>query len=90
MLAVLHVNEDHLTAGEWPIIGHLQPMAEPYSGPCGHPFKTGGRSWDGLETLANAYFGLAPWNAFHKDDYLDAFLLPGVLRPAAVVIVGKP
>lgn len=70
-------------------MGSLKPLADPYKGPCGHPSEVGGRSWDGLEVLANAFFGLAPWNAFAKETYLDGFLLAGVGRPASAVMLDE-
>ena len=42
-----------------------------------------------LSSLANAYYGLAPWNAFYKDTYFDELLLPGIARPSDVMLVSK-
>jgi len=80
-LAILHVSQDHLDSGRWVVMGNAPPVLPAYEGPCGHPFQRGGISWDGLEELAHAWFGLAPWNAYADEDYLDRYLLPGVLRP---------
>jgi hypothetical protein len=87
VISVLHVQEHHLSAGEWPIVGNAKPLANAYDGPCGHPSQIGGRSWDGLATLANAYFGLEPWNRFARPDYLEGFLSRGISRPASVILV---
>ncbi len=37
-----------------------------------------------LEKLANAFYGVKPWNIFTKEDFFDQILLPTVERPQAV------
>lgn len=86
-VAILHVGSDHLDSQRWKVVGWHEPMDDPFSGPCGTPGKAGCVSWDGLETLANAYWGLQAWNPFYRDDYLDRFLLAGVERPEAAVML---
>lgn len=34
-----------------------------------------------FEKLANAFFGVTPWNVFAKEDFFDELLLPTVSRP---------
>ncbi len=88
-LAILHVSSEHLDAGEWQVVGRHPPMNDPFSGPCGRPGTVGCTSWDGLDTLANAWYGLTPWNVAYRDDYLEQFLMPAIERPAAAVMLGK-
>jgi hypothetical protein len=84
-LAILHVQSDGLDTGRWRVLGRRPVVDDPRSGPC--TSRDGLRtSWDGLQILANAWYGLTPWNAFYKDGYLDDFLMPGVKRPAKVML----
>ncbi len=87
IVTVLHILGQELDDGRWPIVGTGELAADPFSGPCGRPGEVGSRSWDGLEEIANAWFGLAPWNAYFKDDYLDGWLMPGVRRPACAKVL---
>ena len=44
-----------------------------------------GGGW-ALEALANAYYGLVPWNSFFADEqYLDHLLMPNVDAPQSVL-----
>lgn len=86
-LAILHVQRRSLDDGRWIVVGHASPAVDPFSGPCGHPYQVGGISWDGLEELAGAWWGLTPWNRYDREDYLDEYLLAGVGRsPRAVLL----
>jgi hypothetical protein len=80
-LAILHVQSDALDIGTWRVLGRRLVVDDPHSGPCTsrHGLRT---SWDGLEILANAWYGLTPWT----DRYLDDFLMPGVKRPPTVML----
>ncbi len=83
-LAIFNVPSLALDTGRWRVIASA-PLAE---SPERRPRDT---YWDGLDALANAWFGLEPWNGFyerdgsftlyHRADYLDQMLLPGVRRP---------
>lgn len=75
VVAILHGTDSDLVRGRWPIIGSIKPKVAPFSGPCGHPFRAGGVSWDGLQLLAEAFFGARPWRS-----ELDEYLMPG-MRP---------
>lgn len=86
-LAVLHVQSSSLDTGEWRVLGRRPVTTDPFSGPCGKPGQEGCISWDGLEILANAWYGLEPWNRFFRTDYLDQTLMRGVRRPASAVML---
>ena len=88
-IAILHEPSRALDSARWQVLGNRPPANAPFSGPCGQPGKVGAVSGDHLEQLANAYHGLAPWNAYYKDDYLDFYLLPGITRPASAVLVPR-
>ena len=40
-------------------------------------------------TLANVFFGLAPYNVMYKEDYYDEFLQPGIKRPQNILWLNK-
>lgn len=88
-ISILHVHRDHLDQGKWKIIGNTTPRLPPDSGPCGAIDSVGSIHWDGLETLANAWHGLTPWNSFYKEDYLDKYLLTGVTRPQDGILLDR-
>ena len=90
-IAVLLVTPDLLNKGIWPILQsrELQVPAE------GRPYERfRAQSWVGVNVtgsanaaeLLAAYHGLAPWDDWHDPQYLDKLLLPGVQRPAHVVL----
>lgn len=79
-LCILHVQSESLDEGDWPIVGTADPINDPFTGPCGHPSKVGAIHFNGIEAMARAWWGFAPWNAYYKPDYLDFYLLPGVER----------
>src|SRR6267143_75100 len=86
-ISILHLGSDLLDKGRWKVIGAARPVANPDSSSLGKRFAVGTRSFGGgmaLQDLAEAYFGLAPWNAGHYgDDYrYDKQLMPGVKRPS--------
>ncbi|MBT9139016.1 MAG: hypothetical protein DDT31_01596 [Syntrophomonadaceae bacterium] len=61
----------------------------PGSGPCGAKGIVGSIDWDGLETLANAWHGLKPWNVYYREDFLEGFLLKWVTRPENVILLNR-
>lgn len=88
-ISILHVHDVHLNDGTWKVIGNIKAILPPGSGPCGVRGAVGSIDWDGLETLANAWHGLKPWNKYYKEDYLDRFLLKGVTRPENVILLNR-
>ncbi len=85
MIAILHVGQDELAIGNWKILANLPPAAMPDSGPQGDGMSIGNRSFGGgsaLEALANAYYGLVPWNTFYGDErFWEQFLMSNVKVP---------
>ena len=79
-VAILHVASRHLDRGTWRVVGNHPPVDDPFAGPHGRPGTPGAVSWDGLEVLAAAWFGLTPWNAWAVP--YERSLLPG-RRPAS-------
>ena len=72
--------------GVWRVIGSAKILADPDSSQHGKRNEVGSRSFGSgkhLQTLAEAYFGLAPWNVGYcgDDEYFDKELMPGIKRP---------
>lgn len=42
-----------------------------------------------LEDLANAFYGVTPWNVFAEEDFFDQVLLPTVIRSATAKILSS-
>lgn len=89
VVSILQTLGEELDSGRWRIIGSAVVRRNPFNGPCGRPGEVGSQSWDGYETLANAWFGLTPWNP-DGDDFLDEWLLRGVRRPSKRKILKQP
>ncbi len=94
LIAILLVTPDLLKRGYWPIVGQraiATPVAvRPYE-------KYREKRWVGakiigsanVEALLNAFYGFAPWDAFHDPNYLDGLLLDAALRPKNVVLTKR-
>jgi len=82
-LAILHVQSHSLAEGRWRVVGRRPVTSDPFGGPCGRFGAVGSVCWDGLEILANAWYGLEPWNQYFRPDHLDQYLMKGVSRPAS-------
>ena len=85
VLSILHLGSDCLDKGTWRVVGKAPPRAAPDSGPGGKMFEVGSTSYGSggvLQDLAEACFGLSPWNAYADQNWLDSMLMAGVKRPA--------
>jgi hypothetical protein len=87
VISILHLGSDRLDKGRWKVIGSGKLAADPDSSSLGKRGSIGTRSFGGgsaLEQLAEAYFGLAPWNVGYcgDDQYYDKQLMSGIKRPA--------
>lgn len=87
VISILHLGSDLLDKGRWKVIGTGKSMADPDSSSLGKRGSVGTRSFGGglaLEHLAEAYFGLAPWNVGYcgDDHYYDKQLMSGIKRPS--------
>jgi hypothetical protein len=92
-LSILNLsNGDLLNNGEWKILYNEPISLDSNSGSGGKMGTTGSVSFGGcgmMVDLANAYWGLQPWNVLYKEDYYDSLLLKEVLRPNAAVILDQ-
>ena len=87
VISILHLGPDLLDKGVWKVMGPGKPIADPDSSPLGKRGAVGTRSFGSgtaLQQLAEAYFGLAPWNVGYcgDDHYYDKRLMPDVTRPS--------
>lgn len=78
---------------KWEVLGNMDvilkmsDVPEKFNGSMG----VGSKSFtDGIfSKLANAYFGVVPWNIFPEDNVFDQLLLPGVGRPGDAVVLSS-
>ena len=84
-ISILHLsNGDLLNNGHWKILFNEQVTLNPDSGSGGKFGDIGSVSHGqcrALTDLADAYWGLTPWNILYKEDYYDQMLLKNVNRP---------
>ena len=90
-MSILHLsNGDLLNNGQWQILFNEQVTVNPNSGSGGRFGDIGSKSYGQCGTLtdlANAYWGLMPWNVLYEEDYYDKILLKGITRPNGVLIL---
>ena len=93
-ISVLLVTPDLLKSGVWPVKSQGPVFLEPEE----RPYEIYRAShWVGVRVTGSgivqeflaAYHGLTPWDAWHDPHYLDSLLLPGVERPAHVVLSAR-
>ena len=92
VVSILHTGSNLLDKGVWKIQGNHPPVAKSVDSPLGVRNQVGSISFGGggiIEDLANAYFGLVPWNGeYYREDYLDKLLMPGIQLPDTCWILG--
>lgn len=92
VISILHIGSDLLDKGVWKVLGTHPPVAKSKKSQHGPRNQVGAVSFGGggvVEDLANAYFGLVPWNGeYYREDYLDELLMPGIQMPNTRWILG--
>lgn len=92
-ISILHLsNGDFLNNGHWGILFNEKPTLNPDSGHGGKMNEIGSVSYGSckaLTDLAEAYWGLTPWNTLYKEDYYDKMLLKNVSRPKTAMILNS-
>lgn len=85
VVSILHIGSDLLDKGVWTVLGNAPPITRSSKSQHGPRNQVGSVSFGGggiIENLANAYFGLVPWNGeYYREDYLNGFLMPGIQMP---------
>jgi len=92
-ISILHLsNGDLLNNGHWKILFNEQVKLNPNSGSGGKFGDIGSISYGqcgALTDLANAYWGLTPWNTLYKEDYYDKILLKNISRPLTAKVLNS-
>lgn len=78
-VTILHTTAADLDDGTFPVIGRGPVLVDPDSGPQGP--VTRGHSWDGIGWMANAWWGLYPWDGLADPRALDKMLTSGLSAP---------
>lgn len=91
-ISILHLGTDLLNNGTWQILFSDQVTLDPTSGSGGKFGEVGCISYGGggtMTDLADAYFGLQPWNVMYDEDYYDKMLLKGLSRPGTALVLNE-
>lgn len=91
-ISILHLHGDLLNNGEWKVLFNEKVTLNPNSGSGGRFGDIGSTSYgsgENLTDLADAYWGLTPWNVLYRDDYYDKTLLKGIERPNTALILNQ-
>jgi hypothetical protein len=92
-LSILHLsNGDLLNNGQWTIIFNEQVKLDPSIGYGGRAGTIGSISHGrckAMVDLANAYWGLQPWNVMFEENYYDKLLLSGITIPNTAIILSQ-
>ncbi|WP_368906946.1 Imm26 family immunity protein [Bacillus wiedmannii] len=84
-ISILTLLSSSLDKGDWKVVGNIDIRINIDEVPWQHSGLgvAGSMSYsDGaLLELANAYYGLIPWNVYYKEDYFDEILLSPFKRP---------
>lgn len=90
-ISILSITSISLDNHSWKVLGQMnvtvqkEDVPEKFNGtPCiGAESFTSGI----FEELANAFYGVTPWNVFAEEDCFDQMLLPTVKRPSTVNVL---
>lgn len=89
-ISILHLHGDLLNNGEWKVLFNEDVKLNPNSGSGGRFGDIGSTSYgsgEKLKDLADAYWGLTPWNVLYEENYYDKILLKGVKRPNVALVL---
>jgi hypothetical protein len=92
-ITVLSLTPNLLDNHRWKVLGNMDVRIQKKD----VPKKFNGSSSIGatdftsgiLEDLANAYYGVTPWNVFAEEDFFDQILLPAVKRPSTAKVLSS-
>ncbi|WP_162800325.1 Imm26 family immunity protein [Oceanobacillus zhaokaii] len=90
-ISILSLTSNSLDNHSWKVIAsmnvriHKEDVPEEFNGTP----SIGARSFTSgiLEDLANAFYGVSPWNVLADADYFDQILLPTVTRPPTAKVL---
>jgi len=85
-ISILSLTPNSLDNHRWKVLGNMNVSVQKKD----VPKKFNGTDCIGavsftsgtLEDLANAFYGVIPWNVYAEEDYFDQILLPSVKRPS--------
>ncbi|MCR8848377.1 immunity 26/phosphotriesterase HocA family protein [Rossellomorea sp. SC111] len=90
-ISILSLTPNSLDNHRWKVLGNTNVRIQKEDVP--KEFNgtdcIGARSFSSgtLEDLANAVYGVKPWNVFAEEDYFDQILLPSIKRPLTAKVL---
>jgi hypothetical protein len=92
-ISILHLsNGDLLNNGQWQVLFNETVALNPDGGSGGKFGTIGATSYGqcgAMTDLAEAYWGLTPWNVMYEETYYDKILLKGVKRPNTALVLNQ-
>jgi hypothetical protein len=94
LFSVLFATRDLLDSGKWAVVGTRSILIRPEQFPFEHLRDAGfvGAKIIGsaiVTAFLNAYYGLAPWDAWKDPNYLDSFLVTAEKKPRNLILRGR-
>lgn len=88
-ISILSLTPNSLDNHSWKVLGNMNVRVQKKD----VPKKFNGTATDFtsgiLEELANAFYGVTPWNVFAEEDFFDEILLPTVKRPSTAKVLSS-
>jgi hypothetical protein len=92
-VTIMHLGRgDLLNNGYWQVLFNHPASFDPASGFGGRWGTVGCTSFGSCEKmadLANAYWGLEPWNVMYEEDYYDKMLMKKLTRPKTALVLNE-
>jgi len=90
-VSIMHMTDSFLNNGRWQILFNEQVTLNPSDGSGGRYGEIGSKSYSPgtMCDLANAYWGLQPWNTWFDEKYLDKLLLKEIPVPGTALILNE-
>jgi Immunity protein 26 len=86
-ISILSLTPNSLDNHSWKVFGSMDVSVQKKDVP--RKFKTTDFTSGILEELANAFYGVTPWNVSAEEDFFDQILLPTVKRPVTAKVLSS-
>jgi hypothetical protein len=90
-ISILHLSDNLLSNGTWEFLFNEQVTLNPNSGCGGRYGDIGSASFspEMITDLANAYWGILPWNVMFDENFYDHLLLNSESRPSTALVLNE-
>ena len=88
-ISILSLTPNSLDNHSWKVLGNMNVRVQKKDVPKKFIGITTDFTSGILEELANAFYGVTPWNVFAEEDFFDEILLPTVKRPSTAKVLSS-